>query len=86
VRTLYCFVPSNVPLGTLIPDSYLTRTLRTVDDLYRIDLTTDTDTRLFSADGGTDTPSVDGTNVFVSGQSLYFVDASDRALFMSPLP
>jgi hypothetical protein len=82
-RFVYCFVPRGAAQG-LLPDSFLTRTSFSDDSLYQVDLAAET-IEVLSLDTLSSGTSIDGTNVFVSGTLIYFVNSLDRHLYATHL-
>lgn len=76
----YCFVPSNVPDGVVLPDDYFKNTFFSVDALYRIDGKTGESTALMQS-GSDEIKEIDGESVVVSEKYLYFINKHDSALY-----
>lgn len=76
----YCFVPSNVPDGVVLPDDYFKNTFFSVDALYRVDGKSGESAALMQS-GSDEIKEIDGESVTVSEKYLYFMNKHDGALY-----
>lgn len=76
----YCFVPSNVPDGVVLPDDYFKNVFFSVDALYRVDGKSGESAALMQS-GSDEIKEIDGESVMVSEKYLYFINKHDGALY-----
>lgn len=77
---VYCFVPQNIPAGTVLPDYYLTKRFYSVDDLIVLGVeSAELENILTSNSAGV--PAIDGKNPKVVGNKIYFINRYDNQLY-----
>ncbi len=81
----YCFVPTNIPGNAFLPDDYFKNKLRFIDGLYEIDQKTGEDKVVLQSGAG-GIPAIDGENVSLKGDRLYFINKYDKRLYRINLP
>lgn len=76
----FCFVPTNIMENVFLPDDYFKNKVSFVDALYEINPGTGQDSVLFQS-GVENIPAIDGENVFLVGERLYFINKYDKRIY-----
>ena len=80
----FCFFPTNIPENIFLPDDYFKNKVSFVDALYEINRETGEDFIMFQS--GVDTiPIIDGVDVSLVGERLYFINKYDKRLYRANL-
>lgn len=76
----YCFAPVNILEGVFLPDDYFKNKVFFLDAFYKIDQKTGESPIVFQS-GVDGIPLIDGENLSIVGERVYFVNRYDKRLY-----
>ena len=76
----YCFAPLSIPENVFLPDDYFKNKVFFQDAFYKMDLNTGESASLFQS-GIENIPLIDGENISLLGDRVYFVNRYDKRLY-----
>jgi hypothetical protein len=80
-KTIYYALPSSIPDGSIMPNDYMDRKIKTQDTFWKVDIATGKQERLMSLNEIKD--GYDANNLFIppSENTLFFVNRTDGKLY-----